>query len=81
MTYGCWLLCLTGLSFFEKALEFYHSEHKEALAIHQKRHLGLLLVDKTELKEKLVSSPLRCLEVRTSNVQTHTTGITQLFLV
>ncbi|TDH16419.1 hypothetical protein EPR50_G00020980 [Perca flavescens] len=52
-----------GLSFFEKALEFYHSEHKEALAIRQKRHLGLLLVDKTELKEKLVSSPLRCLEV------------------
>ncbi|KAA8595375.1 hypothetical protein FQN60_012510 [Etheostoma spectabile] len=52
-----------GLSFFEKALEFYHREHKEALAIQQKRHLGLLLVDKTELKEKLVSSPLRCLEV------------------
>ncbi|XP_040003149.1 dynein heavy chain 6, axonemal [Xiphias gladius] len=52
-----------GLSFFEKALELYHSEHKEALAIQQKKHLGLLLVDKTKLKEKLVSSPLRCLEV------------------
>ncbi|XP_026216049.1 dynein heavy chain 6, axonemal isoform X2 [Anabas testudineus] len=52
-----------GLSFFKKALELYHSEHKEALVIQQKRHLGLLLVDKTQLKEKLVSSPLRCLEV------------------
>ncbi|XP_070782457.1 dynein axonemal heavy chain 6 [Enoplosus armatus] len=52
-----------GLSFFGKSLELYHSEHKEALAIQQKRHLGLLLVDKTQLKEKLVSSPLRCLEV------------------
>nr|XP_046259789.1 dynein axonemal heavy chain 6 isoform X2 [Scatophagus argus] len=52
-----------GLAFFGKALELYHSEHKEALAIHQKRHLGLLLVDKTLLREKLVSSPLRCLEV------------------
>ncbi|XP_047189968.1 dynein axonemal heavy chain 6 isoform X2 [Scophthalmus maximus] len=52
-----------GLSFFEKALELYNGEHQEALAIQQKRHLGLLLVDKTKLKEKLVSSPLRCLEV------------------
>uniref|UniRef100_A0A8C4HR50 Dynein, axonemal, heavy chain 6 n=2 Tax=Dicentrarchus labrax TaxID=13489 RepID=A0A8C4HR50_DICLA len=52
-----------GLSCFGKALELYHSEHKEALAIREKRHLGLLLVDKTQLKEKLVSSPLRCLEV------------------
>ncbi|XP_070836417.1 dynein axonemal heavy chain 6 [Chaetodon trifascialis] len=52
-----------GLSFFGKALELYHSEHNEASAIQQKRHLGLLLVDKTQLKEKLVSSPRRCLEV------------------
>ncbi|XP_029289697.1 LOW QUALITY PROTEIN: dynein heavy chain 6, axonemal [Cottoperca gobio] len=51
-----------GLSFFGKTMELYHSEHKEAAAIQQKRHLGLLLVDNTELKEKLVSSPLRCLE-------------------
>ncbi|KAI9538400.1 Dynein heavy chain 6, axonemal [Dissostichus eleginoides] len=52
-----------GLSFFGKALELHHSQHKEAAAIQQKRHLGLLLVDKTKLKDKLVSSPLRCLEV------------------
>ncbi|XP_010793817.1 dynein heavy chain 6, axonemal-like [Notothenia coriiceps] len=52
-----------GLSFFGKALELHHSQHKEAAAIQQKTHLGLLLVDKTKLKDKLVSSPLRCLEV------------------
>ncbi|XP_023277881.1 dynein heavy chain 6, axonemal [Seriola lalandi dorsalis] len=52
-----------GLSFFGKALELHHNEHKEAFAIQQKRDLGLLLVDKTKLKEKLVSSPLCCLEV------------------
>ncbi|XP_075319652.1 dynein axonemal heavy chain 6 [Odontesthes bonariensis] len=52
-----------GLSFFKKTLELYHCEHKKALAIQEKRDLGLLLVDKTQLKEKLVSSPLRCLEV------------------
>ncbi|KAM7393703.1 hypothetical protein PAMP_020556 [Pampus punctatissimus] len=52
-----------GLAFFGKVLELYHSEHKEASAIEQKRHLGLLLVDKTQLREKLVSSPLCCLEV------------------
>ncbi|XP_071360020.1 dynein axonemal heavy chain 6 [Trachinotus anak] len=51
------------LSFFGKALELHHNEHKEALAIQQKRNLGLLLVDKTKLKEKLLSSPLCCLEV------------------
>jgi len=56
---------VTGLSFFKKTLELYHCEHKKALAIQEKRDLGLLLVDKTQLKEKLVSSPLRCLEVRT----------------
>ncbi|XP_067440238.1 dynein axonemal heavy chain 6 [Thunnus thynnus] len=52
-----------GLAFFGRALELYHSEHNKAVAIQQKRHLGLLLVDKTQLKEKLVSSPLCCLEV------------------
>ncbi|XP_069560973.1 dynein axonemal heavy chain 6 [Brachyistius frenatus] len=52
-----------GVSFFEKSLELYHREHKEALAIQQKRNLGLLLVDKTQLQEELVSSPLRCLEL------------------
>uniref|UniRef100_A0A3B4T6A4 Dynein axonemal heavy chain 6 n=1 Tax=Seriola dumerili TaxID=41447 RepID=A0A3B4T6A4_SERDU len=52
-----------GLSFFGKALELHHKEHKEAFAIQQKRDLGLLLVDKTKLKEKVVSSPLCCLEV------------------
>nr|XP_029134611.1 dynein heavy chain 6, axonemal [Labrus bergylta] len=51
------------LSFFEKALKLYHSEHKEALAIQPEKHLGLLRVVKTQLKEKLVSSPLGCLEV------------------
>ncbi|XP_036933614.1 dynein heavy chain 6, axonemal [Acanthopagrus latus] len=50
------------VSFFAKALELYQSEHKEALAIQQKTHLGLLLVDKTQLKKNLASSPLRCHE-------------------
>lgn len=62
----CWcgLFRFTDLSFFGKALELYHKEHKEVVAIQQKRNLGLLLVDKTKLKEKLMSSPLGCLEVR-----------------
>lgn len=52
-----------GVAFFAESLEKYHSEHKEAQAIKQKRHLGLLLVDTTLLKGKLIPSPLRCLEV------------------
>ncbi|XP_060941446.1 dynein axonemal heavy chain 6 [Limanda limanda] len=51
-----------GLSFFENALKLYHSECRETEDIQQKKPLGLLLVDKTQLKEKLVASPLRCLE-------------------
>lgn len=54
-----------SLSFFEQALKLYHSEYKEAVAIQQEKHLGLLLVNQTKFKEKLVSSPLCCLEVRT----------------
>ncbi|KAK5598659.1 hypothetical protein CRENBAI_006405 [Crenichthys baileyi] len=50
------------LTFFAKTLELYHSKHKEALAIQETRHLGLLLVDQTQLKQKLVSSTLCSLE-------------------
>ncbi|KAM6971776.1 dynein axonemal heavy chain 6 [Aplochiton taeniatus] len=50
------------VAFFGSSLEKYHREHAEALAIQQKRHLGLLLVDTTQLKGKLIPSPLRCLE-------------------
>ncbi|XP_029367943.1 dynein heavy chain 6, axonemal [Echeneis naucrates] len=52
-----------GVSFFGKSLELYHNENKEVLSIQQKRNLGILMVDKTKLKEQLLSSSLRCLEV------------------
>ncbi|XP_030643583.1 dynein heavy chain 6, axonemal [Chanos chanos] len=48
--------------FFGDSLAKYHRQHKEAQAIKQKRHLGMLLVDTTQLKNKLIPSPLRCLE-------------------
>ncbi|XP_037101848.1 dynein heavy chain 6, axonemal [Syngnathus acus] len=51
-----------GLDFFRNSLDLYHNEHKEAVALQPQRHLGLLLVDKTEMKKKLIDSPLRCLE-------------------
>lgn len=38
-------------------------QHKEALSIKNKRELGMLLVDGTKLKERLIPNPLRCLEV------------------
>lgn len=58
------------VAFFESSLEKYHREHKEALAIKQKRPLGILMVDTTQLKKKLIPSPLRCLEV--TQLQKHT---------
>lgn len=51
------------VAFFGDSLDKYHREHKEALAIKQKRHLGILLVDTTQLKDKLIPSPLHCIEV------------------
>uniref|UniRef100_A0A6Q2Z4C9 Dynein, axonemal, heavy chain 6 n=1 Tax=Esox lucius TaxID=8010 RepID=A0A6Q2Z4C9_ESOLU len=50
------------VSFYGESLGKYHRQHQEALNIQQKRHLGLLLVDTTQLKAKLIPSPLRCLE-------------------
>ncbi|XP_068585091.1 dynein axonemal heavy chain 6-like [Cebidichthys violaceus] len=51
------------VSFLGNALELYQRQLKEAAAIQQKRQLGLLLVDKTLLKERLASSSLRCRQV------------------
>ncbi|KAG9342632.1 hypothetical protein JZ751_016069 [Albula glossodonta] len=50
------------VAFFAERLEKYHVEHDEAQAIIQKRQIGLLLIDSTQLKNKLIPSPLRCLE-------------------
>ncbi|XP_015279206.1 PREDICTED: dynein heavy chain 6, axonemal [Gekko japonicus] len=51
------------VKFFAEQMEKYHREHKEAVAIRQKRNLGLLLIDAKKLKDKLTPSPKRCLEV------------------
>ncbi|XP_077201567.1 dynein axonemal heavy chain 6 isoform X2 [Paroedura picta] len=51
------------VQFFAEQLERYHQQHKEAKAIRQKRNLGLLLIDAKKLKDKLIPSPKRCLEV------------------
>ncbi|CAJ1051192.1 LOW QUALITY PROTEIN: dynein heavy chain 6%2C axonemal [Xyrichtys novacula] len=52
-----------GLSFFQRTLKTYHSEHQQTSTIQQEKHLGLLLVNQAEFREKIASSPLRCLEV------------------
>ncbi|XP_070598423.1 dynein axonemal heavy chain 6 isoform X2 [Erythrolamprus reginae] len=51
------------VKFFAEQLEKYHRQHKEAMAIKQKRSLGLFLIDSKRLKDKLIPSPKRCLEV------------------
>ncbi|KAG8454285.1 hypothetical protein GDO86_000797 [Hymenochirus boettgeri] len=51
-----------GVNFFAQSLEKYHREHNEAIAVLQKRNIGLLLVDAKRLKDKLIPSPKRCLE-------------------
>nr|KAF6328674.1 dynein axonemal heavy chain 6 [Pipistrellus kuhlii] len=51
------------VKFFSEQLEKYHRQHKDALALRPTRNVGLLLIDTKQLKEKLIPSPLRCLEV------------------
>ncbi|KAF3826620.1 hypothetical protein GH733_009145 [Mirounga leonina] len=51
------------VEFFRVQLEKYHRQHKDAVALRPTRNVGLLLVDTKLLKEKLIPSPLRCLEV------------------
>ncbi|XP_070535810.1 dynein axonemal heavy chain 6-like isoform X2 [Ptychodera flava] len=51
------------VQFFASSLEKYHSEHKRAEAIKVRRPIGMLLVDAAQLRNKLIPSPLRCLEV------------------
>ncbi|XP_036729228.1 dynein heavy chain 6, axonemal [Balaenoptera musculus] len=52
-----------GVKFFSEQLEKYHRQHKDAVALRRTRNVGLLLIDTKQLKEKLIPSPLRCLEV------------------
>uniref|UniRef100_A0A452TJF6 Dynein axonemal heavy chain 6 n=1 Tax=Ursus maritimus TaxID=29073 RepID=A0A452TJF6_URSMA len=51
------------VEFFREQLEKYHRQHKDAVALKPTRNVGLLLIDTKLLKEKLIPSPLRCLEV------------------
>ncbi|XP_054978204.1 dynein axonemal heavy chain 6 [Sorex araneus] len=51
------------VKFFREQLEKYHKQHKDAVALRPTRNVGLLLIDTKQLKEKLIPSPLRCLEV------------------
>nr|XP_035128016.2 dynein axonemal heavy chain 6 isoform X3 [Callithrix jacchus] len=51
------------VNFFSGQLEKYHKQHKEAVALRPTRNVGLLLIDTKLLREKLIPSPLRCLEV------------------
>ncbi|KAM5227834.1 dynein axonemal heavy chain 6 [Ctenodactylus gundi] len=51
------------VKFFSEQLEKYHKQHKDAISLRPTRNVGLLLIDTKQLKEKLIPSPLRCLEV------------------
>lgn len=54
------------VEFFSSQLEKYHKQHKDSVALKPTRNVGLLLIDTKQLKEKLIPSPLRCLEVSVS---------------
>lgn len=49
--------------FFSNSLDKYNSEHEQAVSILEHRPIGMILVDCKKLKEVLIPSPLKCLEV------------------
>jgi dynein heavy chain len=51
------------VEFFARSLEKYHHEEEMAKFITNKRNLGMLLVDASEMKDKLIPNPIRCLDV------------------
>ena len=53
----------TDVAFFAEALERYHKQHKMAEGIIERRPIGMLLVDAIKMKNQLIPSPLRCLDV------------------
>ena len=56
-------LCNLDVSFFSESLEKYNNEHEQAVGILEHRPIGMILVDCKKLKEVLIPSPLKCLEV------------------
>ena len=54
--------CL-DVSYFSEALLKYNNEHQMAKSIKESRNIGMMLVDTTKLKQVLIPSPLKCLEV------------------
>ena len=54
----------SDVMFFQKWLGRYRLEHIQAKNCPAEKDLGLILIDSQELKEQLLPSPLRCLEVR-----------------
>ena len=53
----------SDVAFFAEALARYHKQHKMAEAIKEKRTIGMILVDALKMKNLLIPSPLRCLDV------------------
>ncbi|EDV29711.1 uncharacterized protein TRIADDRAFT_18356 [Trichoplax adhaerens] len=51
------------VDFFAISLAKYHREQKEAESITEKQPVGMMLVDASQLKTKLLPSPRKCLEV------------------
>lgn len=51
------------MSFFAGALSKYTEEHKMAIEIQATCNIGMMLVDAKQLKNVLIPSPLKCLQV------------------
>ena len=57
-------LCLLDVEFYRLWLGRYRLQHIRAKDCPTAKDLGLMLVDTTELRNQLLPSPIRCLEVR-----------------
>ena len=57
------LFLFLDVAYFSGALLKYNNEHQMAMSIKESRNIGMMLVDTTKLKQVLIPSPLKCLEV------------------
>ena len=57
------LLCCVDVEFYRLWLGRYRLQHVRAKDCPSAKDLGLMLVDTTELRNQLLPSPIRCLEV------------------
>ena len=58
------VVTFADVKFFAESLAEYKRQHEETTNIVENMNVGMLLCDASKLKQKMLPSPMKCLEVR-----------------